>query len=102
MTAADPLSAITINIVNFAFLLCGILLHRTPARLMKAVQDATPSVWGVILQYPFYAGIAGVITGTHLNEQLANLFVRVSSPATFAPLVAIYSAFLGIFVPSGG
>jgi short subunit fatty acids transporter len=44
-------SAITINIVNFAFLLCGILLHRTPARLM-AVRNVTPSVWGVILQYP--------------------------------------------------
>src|SRR5262245_1972780 len=60
-SAADPLSAITINVVNFAFLLCGILLHRTPSRLMTAVQDATPSVWGVILQYAFYAGIAGLI-----------------------------------------
>jgi short-chain fatty acids transporter len=102
MNVSDPLSAITINIVNFAFLLCGIFLHRTPARLMAAVQDATPSVWGVILQYPFYAGIAGVITGTHLNEQLAGAFVRLSSPTTFPPLVALYSAVLGVFVPSGG
>jgi len=102
MNVSDPLSAITINIVNFAFLLCGILLHRTPARLMTAVQDATPSVWGVILQYPFYAGIAGVITGTHLNEQLAGAFVRISSSTTFPPLVALYSAVLGVFVPSGG
>jgi short-chain fatty acids transporter len=101
-SAADPLSAITINTVNFAFLLFGILLHRTPARLMIAVQEATPSVWGVILQYPFYAGIAGVITGTHLNEQLASVFVRVSTPTTFPPLVALYSAVLGVFVPSGG
>ena len=102
MNVADPLSAITINIVNFAFLLCGIFLHRTPARLMAAVQDATPAVWGVILQYPFYAGIAGVITGTHLNEQLAGVFVRLSSSTTFPPLVALYSALLGVFVPSGG
>jgi short-chain fatty acids transporter len=102
MNVSDPLSAITINIVNFAFLLCGIFLHRTPARLMAAVQDATPSVWGVILQYPFYAGIAGVITGTHLNEQLAGAFVRLSSTTTFPPLVALYSAVLGVFVPSGG
>lgn len=100
--AEDPLSAITINTVNLAFLLCGILLHRTPARLMRAVQEATPSVWGIILQYPFYAGIAGVITATHLNEQLANVFVRVSTPATFPALVALYSAVLGVFVPSGG
>ena len=65
------------------FLLVGVLLHRTPARLMHAVQAATPAVWGVILQFPFYAGIAAIITATHLNEQLANAFVSVSTPASF-------------------
>ena len=100
--AGDPLNALNLNIVNLIFLMTGLLLHGTPARLMHAVQAATPAVWGVILQFPFYAGIAGVITSTHLNEQLANLFVRVSTPATFPPLVAIYSAVLGVFVPSGG
>jgi short-chain fatty acids transporter len=100
--AGDPLSALTLNILNFAFLMVGFLLHGTPARLMRAVQNATPAVWGVILQFPFYAGIAGVITGTHLSRQVADMFVRVSTPATFPPLVAIYSAVLGVFVPSGG
>jgi short-chain fatty acids transporter len=69
---------------------------------MRAVQDATPAVWGVILQFPFYAGIAGVITATHLNEQLASIFVRFSNTTTFPALVALYSAVLGVFVPSGG
>ncbi len=100
--AGEPLNALNLNVLNFAFLLLGILLHGTPARLMRAVQDATPAVWGVILQFPFYAGIAGVITATHLNERLASAFVRVSTPATFPPLVALYSAVLGVFVPSGG
>lgn len=100
--APDPLNALTLNIVNLMFLLAGFLLHGTPGRLMHAVQAATPAVWGVLLQFPFYAGIAGVITSTHLNEQLAHLFVRVSTPATFPPLVAVYSAVLGVFVPSGG
>lgn len=100
--SGDPVSALTLNALNLAFLLAGMLLHRTPARLMHAVQAATPAVWGVILQFPFYAGIAGIITTTHLNAQLANLFVSVSTPATFAPLVALYSAVLGVFVPSGG
>jgi short-chain fatty acids transporter len=100
--SAEPLNALNLNIVNLIFLLVGFVCHGTPARLMHAVQAATPSVWGVILQFPFYAGIAGVITSTHLNEQLANLFVSVSTPATFPPLVAVYSAVLGVFVPSGG
>src|SRR3954468_9339688 len=98
----EPLNALNLNILNLAFLLVGFLLHGTPARLMRAVQEATPAVWGVILQFPFYAGIAGIITTTHLNEQVATMFVRVSTPATFPPLVALYSAVLGVFVPSGG
>jgi short-chain fatty acids transporter len=102
MRAPEPLNAITLNVLNLAFLLAGFLLHRTPARLMRAVQEATPAVWGVILQFPFYAGIAGVITATRLNEQLAGMFVRVSTATTFPALVAIYSAVLGVFVPSGG
>jgi short-chain fatty acids transporter len=102
MQSAEPLNALNLNILNLAFLLVGFMLHRTPARLMQAVQEATPAVWGVILQFPFYAGIAGVITGTHLSQQVASLFVRLSTAATFPPLVAIYSAILGVFVPSGG
>ena len=100
--APEPLNAITINILNLTFLIVGVLLHRTPARLMHAVQAATPAVWGVILQFPFYAGIAAIITTTHLNERLANAFVGISSPGSFPAVVAIYSAVLGVFVPSGG
>jgi short-chain fatty acids transporter len=102
MQAGEPLNALNLNILNLAFLLVGFLLHQTPARLMRAVQEATPAVWGVILQFPFYAGIAGIITTTHLNERVAGLFVAISTPASFPPLVAIYSAVLGVFVPSGG
>jgi short-chain fatty acids transporter len=102
LRAPEPLNAITLNVLNLSFLLVGFALHRTPARLMRAVRDATPAVWGVILQFPFYAGIAAVITSTHLNEQLASLFVSVSSPSTYPAVVAMYSALLGVFVPSGG
>jgi short-chain fatty acids transporter len=101
-TAAEPLNALTLNIVNLIFLLAGVLLHGTPARLLHAVRVATPSVWGVILQYPFYAGIAAIITGTHLSQQLAHAFVSVSTPSTYPMVVAVYSAVLGVFVPSGG
>ena len=100
--AAEPLNALSVNIINFSFLMIGVLLHRTPARLMHAVASATPAVWGVILQFPFYAGIAAIITTTHLNERLANAFVSISSPSSFPAVVAIYSAVLGVFVPSGG
>ncbi|MDQ6626581.1 MAG: TIGR00366 family protein, partial [Verrucomicrobiota bacterium] len=102
LQAGEPLNAINLNIVNLSFLLLGFLLHRTPARLMQAVQNATPAVWGVILQFPFYAGIAGVITSTHLSQQIAHAFVGISSARSFPAIVATYSAVLGVFVPSGG
>jgi short-chain fatty acids transporter len=100
--AAEPLNALNLNILNLIFLLVGFLLHRTPARLMRAVQAATPAVWGVILQFPFYAGVAGIITATHLSDRLAAAFVSISTAGTFPAIVALYSAVLGVFVPSGG
>lgn len=101
-TLVDGLNALDVNTVNLSLLLLGAALHRTPAALMRAVKDATPAVWGVLLQFPFYAGISGIMTGTTLSHTMANLFVNVSSPAAYPAVVATYSAVLGIFVPSGG
>lgn len=96
------LNSINLNILNFVFLILGFLLHRTPARLMGSVQAATPAVWGIVLQFPFYAGIAGIITATHLSDRIAAVFVHFSTAVSFPPIVAAYSALLGLFVPSGG
>jgi short-chain fatty acids transporter len=100
--SSDKLGAIDIGPINLAFLLVGVLLHGTPARLTRAVREATPAVWGVLLQFPFYGGISGMITDSRLNAQIADVFLRVSTPRTFPPLVAAYSTLLGVFVPSGG
>lgn len=100
--APSVVGALNLNTLNLIFLTGGVLLHGTPARLMRAFKDATPGVWGILLQFPFYAGIAAVIAKTQLNEQLAQLFVQVSTRETFPALIAVYSAVLGVFVPSGG
>jgi short-chain fatty acids transporter len=96
------LNAINLGTINLAFLTLGVALHGTPARLMRAVREATPGVWGIILQFPLYAGIAAVITKTHLNEEIARAFVGISSARTYPATIALYSAVLGVFVPSGG
>jgi short-chain fatty acids transporter len=98
----SAIAALTLNSVNLAFLLLGAILHRTPARLMRAVRDATPATWGVILQFPLYAGISGIIAATRLNERIAGFVVAHATPGTFPALMAAYSAVLGVFVPSGG
>ena len=98
----EGLNALNLNTLNLAFLTLGVALHGTPARLMRAFKDATPGVWGVILQFPLYAGLAALIVKSHLNEVIAGFFVSLSTKLTYPALVALYSAVLGIFVPSGG
>ena len=100
--AESVVQAVSLNVINLTLLALGFALHRTPARLMRAVREATPAVWGVILQFPLYAGIAALITKTHLNAKIAAAFVSISTAKTFPAVVALYSAALGVFVPSGG
>lgn len=100
--SGQGLDALNLNTVNLVFLTLGVALHGTPARLMRAVKEATPGVWGVLLQFPFYAGIAALVVKTHLNEVIAGWFVSVSTKASFPAVIAVYSAVLGVFVPSGG
>jgi short-chain fatty acids transporter len=66
------------------------------------VTAAVPSVAGVLIQYPLYGGIVKMMTESGLAKSLAHFFVAVSSHQTFPVLVGIYSAFLGLFVPSAG
>jgi short-chain fatty acids transporter len=96
------LAALDLNTFNFAFLTAGLLLHGRPRSFIKAVNDSVPATAGVLIQFPFYAGIFGLIAKTAIAPALKTLFVRVTTHATFPLLVAAYSAVLGLFVPSGG
>jgi short-chain fatty acids transporter len=102
MAAPSLAAAVTLNTLNLSFLVLGLLLHRTPARFVRAFRDATPHVYSVILQFPFYAGIAAIIVETGLNSHIAAVFTGAANHATFPALVAAYSSVLGVFVPSGG
>ena len=64
--------------------------------------DAVPATGGVLIQFPFYAVIFGMIVGTRISTWLADLFARITTHGTYPLLVALYSAILGTFVPSGG
>ena len=101
--ASKGLSAtLDLNNFNLLFLALGILLHWRPRAFLKAVASAAPATAGVLVQFPFYAGIFGLISKTEIQSTLSELFIRVASPDTFNPIVTIYSFILGIFIPSGG
>jgi short-chain fatty acids transporter len=101
-SVSEAFNSLDFNNLNLFLLMLGALFHWTPARFMRAFRDATPATWGMLLQFPFYAGIFGVMTGTRLSEAIAALFVRASSATWYPALILVYSTTLGMFVPSGG
>jgi short-chain fatty acids transporter len=96
------LSGITLNTVNFIFLFLGILLHGTPRSLLESAERGGSFVWGIIVQFPFYAGILGMITATGFSERIADWFTSIANEHTFPLMVYWYSGILNFFVPSGG
>ncbi|MBP2650343.1 MAG: Short chain fatty acid transporter [Firmicutes bacterium] len=96
------LAAMDLNVYNFMFLMAGMLLHWTPKSFLRAAAKSVPMTGGVLLQFPLYAGIFGVLMGSGLTDVLANFFVSISTAGTLPVIVGIYSAILGLFLPSGG
>jgi short-chain fatty acids transporter len=96
------LAALDLNTYNLIFITVGLLLHWRPKRFMRAVADCIPATGGVLIQFPFYAVIFGMISGTGISDSLARLFAAISTHGTYPLLVATYSAVLGVFIPSGG
>lgn len=95
-------SAIDLNNFNLLFLALGMLLHWRPRAFLRAAANATPATAGVLVQFPFYAGILGIISKTAIQPTLSELFLRIADQNTFNPILTVYSFLLGIFIPSGG
>jgi short-chain fatty acids transporter len=102
LSVKGPLAALDLNTYNLLFLMMGLLLHWRPRSFVHAVNDSVPATAGVLIQFPFYGGIFGIITYSTLAARLAHFFVSFSSTNSYPIVVSIYSAILGMFVPSGG
>jgi short-chain fatty acids transporter len=95
-------ATLDLNNFNLLFLAAGMLLHWRPRAFLRAVANAAPATAGVLVQFPFYAGIFGIISKTEIQTTLSELFLRIADGDTFNPILTIYSFVLGIFIPSGG
>jgi len=93
---------LNINIVNFIMFFLGILLHRTPRRFLDSVADGVKNAGGIIIQFPFYAGIMGMMTASGLSAALSTWFVHISNETTLPLLTFISAGIVNVFVPSGG
>jgi short-chain fatty acids transporter len=93
---------LNLNIVNFTFMFVGILLHRTPINYVRAIAEGTRGCAGIILQFPFYSGIMGMMKFSGLIVVIAGWFVAISNQFTYPLFTFISAALVNIFVPSGG
>lgn len=97
-----------LNSYNLIFLLLGMLLNWQPKRFLLVFNKAVPATAGVLIQFPIYSVIAFLLSkvkdpgGLTLTDHLTRAFVSLATHDTFAPLVGVYSAVLGFFLPSGG
>ncbi|MBI9082942.1 MAG: short-chain fatty acid transporter [Desulfobacterales bacterium] len=94
--------SLNLNIFNFIFLIAGIILHRTPIRYVRAISTATPGASGIILQFPFYAGIMGMISYSGLAVIITTWFLGFATAATFPIIAWLTGGIVNIFIPSGG
>jgi short-chain fatty acids transporter len=93
---------LNLNIVNLILFSLAVLLHRTPIRFLNSVQEGVKGAGGIIIQFPIYAGIMGMMIGSGLAANLTNWFVSISNEFTFPLYTFISASIINFFVPSGG
>ena len=96
-----------LNSLNFIFILAGFLIYLNPIAYMRAISRATVAVAGILIQFPFYAGIMGlmrytVVDGPNLATVLSNAIVQFANPVTWPAICLYISGFINLFIPSGG
>lgn len=102
--AAVGASGLDLNNYNFLFLTLGMVLCANwgPEYYAGLVREGIAGTWGFILQFPFYAGIFGLIGVTGLGVVISQAFTAISTATTWPVIAFLYSGLLNIAVPSGG
>lgn len=90
------------NIMIFIFLIVGMLVHQTPMRYVISMKRASSNVSGVLFQYPFYAGIMGIMLQTGLGETLANWLASVATINNYPFYAYITGGLVNFAIPSAG
>ncbi|MBE4693491.1 short-chain fatty acid transporter [Brevibacterium casei] len=93
---------LTLDIVNWSFLALIFLLVKNPFELIHLTKNAASNVGEILLQFPLYAGILGIMSGTGLIAVFSDAFVSIANPVSFGVLALLSAGLVNFFVPSGG
>ena len=99
---ADNGFDINLNTVILLFLTLALFAHRSVNHFLAAVQEAITSTRGIVLQFPIYAGVAGIMSNSGLVEVFSNAFIGIANSATFPVITFLVAGLVNIFIPSGG
>ncbi|WP_322528091.1 TIGR00366 family protein [Salinicola sp. LHM] len=94
--------SLNLNTVILIFLTLGLLLHNSPAAYLGAVEKAVGAARGIIVQFPLYAGIAGMMTNAGLVTQFSEMIISLATPETFPLWTFLSAGAVNFFIPSGG
>lgn len=98
----EGVGKINLNIINFTFFGLGLLLHDNANDFINSVKQGAATIYGVVIQFPMYAGIFGIISYSGLSEEITDFFISIATPETFPWIIFIYTAIMDWFVPSAG
>ena len=90
------------NIMIFIFLIFGLLLHKTPMRYVISMKKASSNISGILFQYPFYAGIMGIMLYTGLGEKLGQILASQASINSYPFFAYLTGGFVNFAIPSAG
>lgn len=95
-------NGLDLNTLNFIFLLLGMVLAGSPLRYVRIIVDGGRVAAPFLLQYPFYAAIAGMMADSGLAQMLVDFFASISGPRTLPFFGFVSGGLLNLFIPSGG
>lgn len=90
------------NIMIFIFFMAGLFLHKTPMRYVVAMKRSSSNVSGILFQYPFYAGIMGIMLYTGLGERLAQILAALATIETYPFYAYLAGGIINFAIPSAG
>jgi len=96
------LKIITPNYINLVLLGMGIVMHGNFNNFLKAIDNAISGASGILIQFPLYFGIMGIMSSSGMVNVMSNFFVNISNEVTFPIFTFISAGIVNIFVPSGG
>lgn len=92
----------TPNNINLLLLGLALFLHKSTAQFTQALNDAVGGAGGIIIQFPLYFGIMGILRETHLIQLASEVLVSISTPTLYPIFTLVSAGLVNLFVPSGG